>query len=122
MIQHREGYLPAPGDLLESAYILMEDESRPPRKTPALRFAAHALYLPLIAGLGYLIVLCLLLLGRGNPAGTRGLLYGAALFVVGRRYARIYAGELDGPQLWKDVAALAVIDLMLAVLWVEYFS
>ncbi|MCX5796495.1 MAG: hypothetical protein NTY77_13460 [Elusimicrobia bacterium] len=93
-----------------------------PRKTSVLRFAAHALYLPLIAALCYVLVLCLLMLGRGNPAGAHGLLYGVMLFFVGRRYARIYAGKLDGPQLWKDVTALAVIDSMLVVLWMEYFS
>ena len=101
----------------------MSDEldSQPP-KTPVLRFAAHALYLPLIGGFGYLIVVCLALLGRGNPVGARAAPYGVVLFFIARRYARIFSGELDGPQLWKDVAALAVIDAMLAVLWIEYFS
>lgn len=102
----------------------MEEGQAPPQPgpAPALRVAAHALYLPLLAALGCGVVVFLLLLVRGNPAGARALLYGAALFFLGRRYARICRGELDGPQLWKDVVVLAVIDLLLVVLWLELFS
>ncbi|MDD5629758.1 MAG: hypothetical protein PHU21_11880 [Elusimicrobia bacterium] len=101
---------------------MSDQDQPPPRKTPALRFAAHVLYLPLIAVLCYLIVLFLVMLVQGKPGGARFLLYGAMLFFIGRRYARIYRGEIDGPQLWKDVAALGVIDFMLVVLWLDYFS
>jgi hypothetical protein len=98
------------------------EEAPAAKGTPLLRYAAHALYLPLMGGLGYLVVLCFLILSRGDLVGARAVPYGAVLFVVGRRYFRIYSGELDGPQLWKDVAALAVIDVLLAVIWLDYFA
>ena len=100
------------------------EPAEPPaeRAWPPLRYAAHALYLPLMGALGYLVVLCLLILGRGDLVGARALPYGAVLFVVGRRYFRISSGELDGPQLWKDVAALSVIDAFLAIIWLDYFA
>ncbi|OGS38080.1 MAG: hypothetical protein A3J82_03180 [Elusimicrobia bacterium RIFOXYA2_FULL_69_6] len=102
------------------------DEGTPlqssPRRIPVLRFAAHVLYLPLLTALGCMAVVCLLMLVRGNGAGARVVLYGAMLYVVGRRYGRIYSGEIDGPQLWKDVAALIVIDLLLAALLLDFFS
>ncbi len=102
----------------------MEEEPPPlvEPTPPLLRWAAHVLYLPLIGGLGYMVLLGLLVLAHGKPAGSFALMYGVMLFFIGRRYARIYNGELAGKQLWKDVAALAVIDFMLAVLWIERVS
>lgn len=103
----------------------MSDEPKPQvpaRRAPALRLAAHALYLPLLGALAYLVLLCVLILGRGDLVGLRFLPYLAVFVVIGRRYLRIYSGELDGPGLWKDVAALAIVDVLLAVLWLDVVS
>jgi hypothetical protein len=91
----------------------------PPAPHPGLRLAALTLYLPLIAALAYLIVLCGLILAHGKKAGLYGLPYAGVLAVVLRRYARVFRDEA-GP-VWKDLVALVIADSLLLIVWLERF-
>ena len=54
---------------------------------------------------------------HGSAVGAYGLLYAAVLFVLGRRVTRIWRREVQEGALWKDLAGMALANILLAIIF-----
>lgn len=82
-----------------------------------LRLAVFVLYLPVLGAGALLVWQCLFLLLHGQAAGLLGLVYSGALFLLGRRAARIVKHDVSPP--WGDLAAALVADALLGVILIH---
>ena len=83
---------------------------------------AFLFYIPVMAALTYQLLVCVLLLARGQLVGGYGLLYAAALYILGSRASRIRLGQVEAGSLWKDIAGMAVANALLAVIALSVFA
>ena len=86
------------------------------------RWLTVAGYIPLIGVLGWLTVLCLLLLLHRETAGLYGIPYGLAGGLLARRTMSVYNGEIEeDPPAWEPALTIAA-DALLLVILLSYFA
>lgn len=87
---------------------------RSPCPAAEMKILVCALYMPVLAGIVYYLILCGMLLAHRDATAAYGLLYAGVLALLSRRVWRIWRGETTGAILWLDAGLLAAADTLLA--------